>query len=73
MLINLPDGKHFIGVYRPSEKAMTRLDLGAVAFHLHDAGQWDFLGKHFTTTEQEQIVDFIRNGNLFTLFFYRVN
>jgi hypothetical protein len=59
VLINLPDGKHFTGVYRLSETVMTRLDLGEVAFHLHDAGQRAFLGNHFTTSEQEQIVDFI--------------
>lgn len=59
VLINLPDGKHFTGVYRLGKTVMTRLDLGEVAFHLHDAGQWAFLGNYFTYSEQEQIVEFI--------------
>jgi hypothetical protein len=35
-------------------------ELGEVAFHWDDPGQWEFTGEYFKSEEQEQIVHFIR-------------
>jgi hypothetical protein len=60
VLIDLPGGKHFTGVYRLTETDRAGLELGEVAFHWDDGGQWEFTGERFSPAEQEQIVDFIR-------------
>ncbi|MET3606947.1 hypothetical protein ABIC74_000789 [Mucilaginibacter rubeus] len=60
LLIAIPGGKHFTGVYRLTDTDRSGRELGEVAFHWDDGGQWEFTSEHFNPAEQEQIVDFIR-------------
>ncbi|SEO08787.1 hypothetical protein SAMN05192574_105256 [Mucilaginibacter gossypiicola] len=60
VLIDLPGGEHFTGVYRLTETDRAGQELGEIAFHWDDSGQWEFIGEHFNPAEQEQIVEFIR-------------
>lgn len=65
VLIELPEAKHFTGVYRLTDTDLTGKELGEVAFHLYNVGEWEFTGDAFSCAEQDQIVEFIKEKEPF--------